>query len=59
MENEWERARRENKQVRIKIVPKFEGNSQRPSALNVRFWIDGEEGNEKLPNEPKEKRDVK
>lgn len=59
LENEWERAKREKKQVRIKIVPKFEGNSQRPSGLNVVFWIDGIKGGEKFPNEPKGKRDAK
>lgn len=59
LENQWERAKRQGKQVRVKIVPVYEGKSQRPSALNVWFSIDGKEGSHQLPNEPKGRRDVK
>jgi hypothetical protein len=59
LENQWERAKRQGKQVRVKIVPVYEGKSQRPSALNVWFYIDGKEGSHQLPNEPKGRRDVK
>lgn len=59
LENQWERAKRRKKQVRVKIVPVFEGSSQRPSALNVWFWIDGHRESQKLPNESKGERDGK
>lgn len=59
LENQWEQAKRLRKQVRIKIVPVFEGKSQRPSALNVWFWIDGHRESLQLPNKSKEKRDGK
>lgn len=48
LEEEWAQAKRSGKDVRVKIVP-----SQRPSALNVWFWIDGTLKSRKLPNEPK------
>jgi hypothetical protein len=44
--------------VRVKIIPVYEGRSQRPSALNVWFYIDGKEGSYQLPNEPKGRRDA-
>lgn len=59
LENQWEREKRLRKQVRVKIVPVFEGNSQRPSALNVWFWIDGHMESQKLSNKSKEVRDGK
>lgn len=59
LENEWERAKRLQKQVHVKIVPKFEGGSQRPSALNVWFWIDGKKRSKRFENEAKEKQDAK
>lgn len=58
LENQWERAKRQGKQVRVKIIPVYEGRSQRPSALNVWFYIDGKEGSYQLPNEPKGRRDA-
>ena len=57
LENQWERAKRQRKQVRVKIVPVFKGGSQRPSALNVWFWIDGHRESQQLPNESKGERD--
>lgn len=59
LENQWEQAKRQKKQVRVKIVPKFKGSSQRPSGLNVLFWIDGKKGGENFSNEPKRRRDAK
>lgn len=59
LENEWERAKRQKKQVRVKIVPKFEGSSQRPSALIVWFWIDGKGRSKRFQNEAKEHQDAK
>ncbi|AQR75833.1 hypothetical protein BXU08_10940 [Sphingomonas sp. LM7] len=52
LEEEWARAKHDGKNVRVKIVPVYEGSSQRPSVLNVWFWIDGVRKSKKFPNEP-------
>jgi hypothetical protein len=54
LEDEWARAKRSGKHVWVRIVPVFDGSSQRPSAINVWFTIDGREGSQKFPNERKE-----
>lgn len=51
LEEEWAKAKRLGKNVRVKIVPVYEGSSQRPSVLNVWFWIDGVRKSARLPNE--------
>lgn len=51
LEEEWARAKRDDKNVRVKIVPVYEGSSQRPSVLNVWFWIDGKPNSARFPNE--------
>ncbi|TGX40161.1 hypothetical protein E5A74_15720 [Sphingomonas naasensis] len=50
LEEEWARAKRAGKSVRVKIVPVYEGSSHRPSALNIWFWINGERKSRKFPN---------
>lgn len=53
LEEEWARAKRAGKSVRVKIVPVYEVRSRRPSSLNVWFWIDGVGKSARFPNEPK------
>lgn len=53
LEEEWARAKRAGKNVRVKIVPAYDGKSQRPSSLNLWFWIDGVRKSAKFQNEPK------
>jgi uncharacterized membrane protein YgcG len=52
LENEWARETRAGRVVRVKIVPIYDRSSQRPSALNIWYWIDGIPKSDKLPNEP-------
>lgn len=59
LENEWEREKRLQKQVRVKIEPEFEGGSRRPSALNIWFWVDGEKRSKRFQNEPQETQSAK
>ena len=54
LEDEWAGAKRGGKHVWVKIVPVYEGSSQRPSAINVWFTIDGNLKSQQFPNERKE-----
>mgnify|MGYP003632579292 CR=1 FL=1 len=54
LENQWARAQRAGKEVTVKIVPAYDGQSQRHSAINVWFWIDGDEESLNFPNERQE-----
>ncbi len=54
LEEEWARDLRKGRRVRVKIVPVYVEDSQRPSALNVWFWVDGVKRSQKFPNEPRE-----
>lgn len=54
LEDQWARAKRLGRSVRVKIVPAFQGASQRPSSLDILFWIDGDPQSLKIPNERKE-----
>lgn len=51
LEDEWERERKKGKKVWIKIVPNYEGPSQRPSMIDVWFEVDGIRKSVKFPNE--------
>lgn len=53
LEEEWARAKRASKSVRVKIVPMYQGGTQRPSTVNVWFWIDGARKSARFSNEPK------
>lgn len=53
LEDQWARATREGKRVAVMIAPVYEG-SQRPSHINVWFWIDGKRQSLKFPNEATE-----
>ncbi|WP_106640438.1 DNA/RNA non-specific endonuclease [Allosphingosinicella vermicomposti] len=50
LEEQWARAKRIGKSVRVKIVPVFHKGSQRPSGLNIWFWIDDMGQSLNLPN---------
>lgn len=54
LEAQWAQAKRRGKTVRVRIVPVYEGASQRPSYLNIWFSIDGQGESLKIPNEPEE-----
>ena len=51
LEDQWARAMRAGKRVRVRIAPAYEGSSRRPSYLNVWFWIDGKRQSLQFPNE--------
>jgi len=59
MEDQWARAKGKGKSVWVKIVPVFEGKSQRPSRINVWFTIDGREHSLQIPNDSGKKSDGK
>jgi len=59
LEDQWARAKSKGKSVWVKIVPTYEGKSQRPSVINVWFKIDGGEESQRFPNESGKKRDGK
>lgn len=59
LEDQWAKALRASKRVRVRIVPVYEGSSRRPSYLNVWFWIDGKRQSLQLPNERSEKPNAK
>ena len=59
LEDEWARALRAGKHVEVKIEPVYSGASQRPSRINVWFWIDGERRSLRFPNEAQENGSVK
>ena len=42
LENSWATAINSGKKVDVKIKVIFDGNSKRPSAYDVEYWIDGE-----------------
>lgn len=54
LEDEWARAKRAGKHVTVKIVPVYDGSSERPSAIDVWFWIDGDKRSLRFPNERQE-----
>lgn len=56
LEDQWARAKRGGHRVSVKIVPVYQNRSQRPSAINIWFWIDGSEESQHFPNERKEGR---
>lgn len=51
MENQWERAHRQDEKVTVKIVPVYEGQSRRPTRLNIWFTIGNKQHSLNLPNE--------
>lgn len=55
LEDQWARSTRDGKRVDVRIVPVYEGSSQRPTMINVFFWTNGRPDSLQLPNEPTEK----
>ncbi|MFT3975899.1 MAG: DNA/RNA non-specific endonuclease [Sphingomonas bacterium] len=51
LEDQWARAKKARKSVFVKIMPAYEGKSQRPSVIDIRFIIDGHPNSIKIPNE--------
>ncbi|RWU17030.1 hypothetical protein DM813_27075 [Pseudomonas alkylphenolica] len=43
LENSWEKALKNNKDVRIEINPRYTKDSLRPDKITIRQWIDGVE----------------
>jgi len=52
LENGWEAALKEGKQVRVRIVPTFAGNSQRPTGIRVEYSINGSPQAVEFENRP-------
>lgn len=50
LENQWAREHRKGEKVSIKIVPVYDGQSRRPTRLNIWFTIGNEEHSLNLPN---------
>jgi hypothetical protein len=40
LENSWDAALQQNLPVRVQIRPSYVGDSLRPDALHVRYWVD-------------------
>lgn len=59
MEDQWARAKAEGKRVWFRIVPVYEGESQRPSLINAWFTINDREHSIQIPNESGKKSDAK
>ncbi|MBV8238281.1 MAG: DNA/RNA non-specific endonuclease [Sphingomonas sp.] len=64
LEEQLERLRKKQKEkngrgVFFKVIPFFDGKSQRPSELNIWFTVDGKTESVNFPNESEKKRDRK
>ncbi|WP_432423407.1 DNA/RNA non-specific endonuclease [Sphingomonas lycopersici] len=59
MEDQWARAKAEGKRGWFRIVPVYEGESQRPSLINAWFTINDREHSIQIPNESGKKSDAK
>lgn len=55
LENEWARDKRAGRAVTVKIVPRFDGSSVRPSVIDVLWTVDGNEKSLKFSNERSER----
>lgn len=55
LEDQWAREKRAGKRVTVKIVPTYNGASQRPTTINVWFTVNGQVSSVRFPNEPQEK----
>ena len=56
LEDDWARDKRAGKSVTVKIVPRFDGGSVRPSTIDVWWTANGRTRSLKFPNERSEKR---
>lgn len=55
LEDEWARDKRAGRSVTVRIVPKFDGTSARPSEIDVSWTVNGKEKSQKFPNERSER----
>jgi len=55
IEDEWAREKRAGRAVTVRIVPRFEGVSVRPSMINVWWTVDGTKKSVRFSNERSEK----
>ena len=55
LEDEWARDKREGRAIRVKIVPRFDGTSARPSVIDVWWTVDGRSKSLKFLNERSER----
>uniref|UniRef100_UPI000A80682A DNA/RNA non-specific endonuclease n=1 Tax=Sphingomonas sp. CCH5-D11 TaxID=1768786 RepID=UPI000A80682A len=55
LEDERARKKRGGKTISVRIVPRFEGESVRPSVIDVWWTVDGDEKSLKFPNERSER----
>jgi hypothetical protein len=46
LERDWADLIRDNSKVRVEIELKYKGNSARPEAFDVKYWVDGGDLNE-------------
>ncbi|WP_367398603.1 DNA/RNA non-specific endonuclease [Sphingobium sp. OAS761] len=55
LEDEWARDKRAGRAVTVKIVPRFDGASARPTVIDVWWTVDGNAKSVKFPNERSER----
>ena len=55
LEDEWARDKRAGRAIRVKIVPRFDGTSARPSVIDVWWTVDGRSKSLKFLNERSER----
>jgi len=55
LEDEWARDKRTGRTVTVRIVPKFDGGSVRPSVIDVWWKVDGKEKSAKFSNKRSER----
>ncbi|MGN6377149.1 MAG: DNA/RNA non-specific endonuclease, partial [Sphingomonas sp.] len=56
LEEEWARNKRAGKAVTVRIVPRFDGETLRPSVIDVWWTVDGKGRSAKFPNERSERK---
>ena len=55
LENDWHKALTEGKEVKVKIEPRFENDSKRPTEYRISYSIDGEKYRTTIKNESNKK----
>jgi DNA/RNA non-specific endonuclease len=55
LEIQWGKLIKKGHKVTVDIVPHYEGQSQRPSSIDVTYYIDGERQHQSFPNSRKGK----
>jgi DNA/RNA non-specific endonuclease len=55
LEIQWGKLLKKGHKVTVDIVPHYEGQSQRPSSIDVTYYIDGERHHQSFPNSRKGK----